>query len=248
MGNIPYREVFNIAPENHPAYQSMLYYNKLRYRLMPYIYSLAGWTWLKDYTIMRGLAMDFTTDENTFDIGDQYMFGPSLLVCPVYSFGARDRRVYLPESSGWYDAYSGKFHEGGQEILAAAPYERMPLYIRAGSIMPLGPEIEYTSQKPADPLTFIVYEGRDTHFDLYEDDGTNYDYEKGFYSVIPVSWSEGDKTLRIGARQGKYDGMIEQRTFRIIFASKDNLVGIDGQDKPAETIRYDGNEVLIHDR
>jgi alpha-D-xyloside xylohydrolase len=223
----------------------MLYYNKLRYRLMPYIYSLAGWTWLKDYTIMRGMAMDFTHDRNTFNIGDQYMFGPSLLVCPVYSFKARSRPVYLPECAGWYDFYTGKYYQGGRKIEAEAPYEKMPLYIRAGSIIPNGPEIEYTSQQTDGSLTFFVYTGENSSFDLYEDEGTNYNYEKGSYSVIPVSWSEEQKLLRIGDRQGSFEGMFEKRVFRVIRSSENDPVQFGDTVREGKLVNYDGNEILI---
>ncbi|MEJ2005985.1 MAG: glycoside hydrolase family 31 protein, partial [Cyclobacteriaceae bacterium] len=141
-GQYPFREIWNIAPEGHPAYNSMLKYNKLRYRLMPYTYSLAGWVHERDYTIMRGLAMDFPADREVWDIADQYMFGPNIMVCPVGEYQARDREVYLPESEGWYDGITGAFFEGGQTINADAPYEFIPLFIPAGAILPFGPEIQ----------------------------------------------------------------------------------------------------------
>ncbi len=244
-GQYPFREVYNIAPENHPAYQSMVYYNRLRYKLMPYIYSLAGWIHLKDYTMMRGLAMDFSRDPAVFNIADQYMFGPSLMVCPVYQYEARSRKVYLPEGPGWYEAYSSEYFEGGLEIIAEAPYKTMPLFVKAGSILPMGPEMEYTAQKPADPITLLIYTGEDVTFDLYEDEGSNYDYEKGNYSIIQVRWSEKNGTLTIGQRQGTYEGMIGKRTFRVVFVSKENQVGIDTDYVPSEEVQYDGNETLI---
>ncbi len=178
-GQYPYREVFNISPEGHPAYNSMVWYDKLRYRLMPYIYSLAGVTYFNDYTIMRAMVMDFGSDLNVESIGDQYMFGPSLLVAPVYKYKARTREVYLPASCGWYDLYTGKYFTGGQKIDADAPYERMPLFVKEGSIIPVGPDIQYVDEKPADPLTLLVYTGRDCVFTLYEDEGINYNYEHG---------------------------------------------------------------------
>ena len=152
-GQFPYREIFNIAPEIHPAYHSFLYYDKLRYRLLPYIYSLAGAAYHDDYTIMRGLAMDFSKDTAVLSIGDQYMFGSSLLINPIYEYKQRSRLLYLPKCAGWYDLYSGKWYEGGQKILADAPYERMPVFVKAGSIIPFGPSLQYTSEKPADTIT-----------------------------------------------------------------------------------------------
>jgi len=118
-GQYPYREIFNTAPEDHPAYRSMLYYDRLRYRLMPYLYSLAGMCWQKDYTLMRGLVMDFPGDSTVNNIGDQYLLGPSLLINPVCTFQASSRDLYLPAGQGWYDLYSGKYIAGGQRISAA---------------------------------------------------------------------------------------------------------------------------------
>lgn len=244
-GQYPYREPWNIAPEGHPAYASMLKYNKLRYRLMPYIYSLAGWTYTKDYTIMRGLAMDFTDDSNVYNIGDQFMFGPSLMACPVYEYEARSRKVYLPQSNGWYNANNGEYLPAGKVISADAPYEDMPLFVKAGSIIPMGPEIEYTTQKPADPITLIVYAGDDATFDLYEDEGVNYNYEEGKYTVIPVKWSEAEQTLTIGARNGAFDGMLENRTFRVVVATKDNKVSVFEPADAYKEVPYNGEEVKV---
>ncbi len=244
-GQYPYREIFNMAPEDHPAYQSMLKYNQLRYRLMPYIYSLTGWTYIKDYTIMRGLAMDFTEDEKVYNVGDQFMFGPSMLISPVYAYKARERKVYLPKSDGWYTADGSKYYEGGQEIIAEAPYESMPIYIKAGSILPLGPEIEYTTEKPADPITLYVYAGADAHFDLYEDEGVNYNYEKGQYTIIPIDWNEESKTLTIGDREGEFNGMLEERTFKLVVVSTENEASIFEVKESSKSVKYDGNKVQL---
>ena len=151
-GQFPFREIFNIAPDDHPAYKSFLYYDKLRYRLLPYIYSLAGAAYHDNYTIMRGLAMDFAKDTAVLNIGDQYMFGSSLLINPVYEYKQRSREVYLPKCAGWYDLYSGKWYAGGQKINADAPYERMPVFVKAGSIIPFGPELQYTLKNLQIPL------------------------------------------------------------------------------------------------
>lgn len=241
-GQFPYREIWNIAPEGHPAYQSILYYMRLRYRLMPYIYSLAGMTWLKNYTIMRPLVMDFTKDTNVNNIGDQYMFGTAFMACPVYTYKARSRKVYFPQSEGWYDFYSGQFLQGGTEQTVAAPYERMPLYVRAGSIVPVGPEMEYTDQKTTDPVTLYVYAGKDGHFTLYEDEGINYNYEKGAYTTIPVAYNDASKTLTIGRRTGQFSGMMQQRTFKVVLVSPSRPVGY-GQETAARTILYKGKKI-----
>ena len=243
-GQYPFREVYNLAPESHPAYKSIVYYNKMRYKLMPYIYSLAGWTYTKDYTIMRGLAMDFTDDKAVYDIGDQYMFGPSLMVCPVYEYKARSKAIYLPKSAGWYNIYSGEFLNGGQTISAEAEYERMPVFAKAGSIVTCGPEIEYTTQKAADPITIVVYAGADATFDLYEDEGTNYDYEKGQFTTIPISWSQEAKSLTIGERQGAFDEMLKDRIFRVKIVDKENPGSIDNLEGFHE-INYSGESLSL---
>ncbi len=219
-GQFPLREVFNIAPQNHPAYQSMVYYNKLRYRLMPYIYSMAGMTHFKDYTIMRALVMDFGQDTNVNNIGDQYMFGNALMVCPVYRYKATKRPVYLPSPNDWYDFYTGKHISGGQSIEADAPYSRIPLFVPAGSILPVGPEIQYSDEKNPENITLYVYGGKNGSFTLYEDEGVNYNYEKGAFSTIDFTYDEASKSLTIHTRKGTFDGMLQNRTFNVIYVDK----------------------------
>jgi len=244
-GQYPYREIFNISPKGHPAYNSMVFYNKLRYSLMPYIYSLAGFTYFNDYTIMRAMVMDFGIDKNVEDIGDQYMFGPSLLVAPVYKYKVSTREVYLPSLCGWYDLYTGKYFSGGQRIEADAPYERMPLFVKEGSIIPIGPDIQFTDEKPADPITLMVYTGRDCTFTLYEDEGTNYNYEKGACSTIRITYNNASGELVIGERKGEYEGMLRERTFNIIWIKKDSPVKFDPAAKPDLIVKYDGSIIRI---
>ncbi len=244
-GQYPFREIFNVAPEDHPAYQSMLYYNKLRYRLMPYIYSLAGKTYHEDYTIMRALVMDFAADTAVKNLGDQYMFGPSLLINPVYEYESRKRRLYLPATTGWYDFYNGKYIKGGQYINADAPYEKMPLYVKEGSIITFGPELQYTAEKPADPITLFVYTGKDAQFTLYEDEGLNYNYEKSLYSSIPFSYSEKTKTFTIGGRKGSFKGMLKNRTFKIIKISKERPVAFSMEMNTNITVNYNGATITV---
>ena len=237
-GQYPFREPWEIAPEGHPAYESIVYYTKLRYTLMPYIYSLAGMTWFEDYTIMRPLVMDFLADKKVENIGDTYMFGPSFLVAPVYEYGARSREVYFPECEGWYDFYTNEFLAGGAERTVAAPYDRMPLYVRAGSIVPCGPEIQWTDQKPADVIDLYVYMGADGEFTLYEDENVNYNYEKGLYSMIEFKYDDRMRLLSIEERQGEFPGMLQERTFNIIPVSK-NGVG------KTQTVTYNGLSMKV---
>jgi alpha-D-xyloside xylohydrolase len=244
-GQYPYREMFNLAPENTPYYQSMLYYDRLRYRLMPYIYSLAGKVYFTGYTIMRAMVMDFPDDRNVLNLSDQYMFGPSILVAPVYQNGARTRNVYLPSTFGWYELYSGTYVQGGVLVQTQAPLERIPLYIREGSIIPYGPELQYTDEKPADPITLYVYTGKDAAFSLYEDGGNDYGYEKGAWSVIPMTYNEANRTLTLGDRNGTYPGMLTERTFQIVIVDKDKPTGLAFSNKPDISIRYDGRKVNL---
>ena len=244
-GQYPYREIFNIAPETHPAYKSMLYYNRLRYRLMPYTYSLAGSAYHNDYTLMRGLIMDFAADPAVKNIGDQYMFGPSLLINPVYKYQARSREVYLPAGQGWYDFNTGKYIDGGQVIMAAAPYERMPVYVKEGSIIPVGPEMQYTTEKSPDMITLYVYTGKDASFTLYEDEGINYNYEKGKYCTIPISYNEAGKTLTIGKCRGDFNGMLKNKIFRVVWITHDKSATQEIPDQADTAISYNGNEQTI---
>ncbi len=244
-GQYPFREMFNVAPDSLPAYQSMLAYDKLRYRLMPYIYSLTGKVTHDDFTIMRALVMDFGTDKKVLNIGDQFMFGPAMLVNPVTQYGARTRSVYLPSGTGWYQLRSGQYLKGGQTIQADAPYTDIPLFVREGSIIPCGPEIEYTSQKPADLVRIFVYTGKDGEFALYEDENVNYNYEKGAFTTIPLSYREKDHTLTIGMRQGKFPGMLASRSFEVVWISKEKPSGMDFSATPDLTVNYDGSALSV---
>ncbi|WP_343693947.1 TIM-barrel domain-containing protein [Chitinophaga sp.] len=245
-GQYPYREVYNIAPENSPEYQSIVYYDRLRYRLMPYIYSLAGQTYHNDYTIMRGLIMDFDQDTVVRHIGDQFMFGPAFLVSPVYAYKARTRALYLPAGQGWYNLYDGSYTDGGQHITAAAPLNRIPLYIKAGSIIPFGPAIQYTSQRPADTITLYIYGGSNGKFTLYEDEGLNYNYEKGAFSTIEFKYNDADNTLLLGKRAGEFPGMLQKRSFRIVKVDKTHPMVFDLTDSKGQLVQYNGNEQTIH--
>jgi alpha-D-xyloside xylohydrolase len=244
-GEFPYREIYNTAPENHPAYQAIVATDRLRYRLMPYIYSLAGQTYLNDYTIMRGLVMDFPGDPAVNDIGDQFMFGPSLMINPVTEYKARSRDVYLPGPYGWYDLYTGGYFTGGKVISADAPYSSIPVFVREGAILPIGPDLQFTSEKTADPLTIFVFTGMDGTFTLYEDEGVNNSYEDGAYTLIPFVYSEADRTLTAGARMGEFTGMLQSRTFNVVVVSKEKPAKIDWDAAPDKVIKYSGDEVSV---
>ncbi len=244
-GQFPFREIYNIAPPEHPAYQSLLYYNKLRYRLMPYLYSLAGMTYHDNYTMMRSLSMDFAKDTAVKNIADQYLFGPSLLINPVYTYKDRNKQLYLPVGQGWYDFYTGKYNTGGQHITADAPYEKMPLYVKEGSIIPFGPELQYTAEKKADTITLFVYTGKDAAFKLYEDGDTTYQYEKGQFSNIPFTYKQATKQLTIGKREGSFAGMLINRTFRVIWVSASRPRSADKPEEADKTSLYNGAAITL---
>ena len=244
-GQWPLREIWNLAPEQHPCYQSFVYYDRLRYRLMPYLYSMAGWVHLHDYTMMRGLVMDFGSDVRVLNIKDQWMFGPALMACPVAKYKARNRSVYFPKQSGWYDLYSGNHSEGGQTLIVDAPYERIPVFVREGSIIPYGPEVQYCDEKPADLINLYVYAGRNGQFQLYEDEGVNYNYEKGKYLTIDINYDDASRTLTIGQQNGKFQGSLKQRRFNIVYVTKDRPAALNLENPQGVMVDYKGSELSI---
>ena len=245
-GQWPTREVWNIAPADHPAYKSIVFYDKLRYRLMPYLYSMAGMVHFKDYTMMRGLVMDFNGDDNIYNIKDQWMFGSALMACPVGEYQKYSRNVYLPKQKGWYDFYTGKHYAGGQTIVADAPYEKIPVFVPEGSILPVGPEMEWSDQKKPELIDLYVYAGKDGSYTLYEDEGTNYNYEKGKYATIDFQYDDAQKTLTIGARKGSFDGMLQKRRFNVVLVSRDNQQGISLAKAPkGKKVKYAGQVVTV---
>lgn len=244
-GQWPLREVWNIAPETHPAYKSIVWYHRLRYRLMPYLYSMAGAVHLNDYTMMRALVMDFTDDARVNNIKDQWMFGSSLMACPVGYYKARSREVYLPRQRGWFDFYTGRHFAGGQTITASAPYERIPVFVPEGSIIPFGPAMEWSDEKPAELINLYVYGGRDAEFTLYEDENTNYDYEKGQYSTIKFSYHSASQTLTISRRNGQFDGMLQQRRFNIVLIDAAHERPLDLDKPQGRMVKYNGQAVKV---
>ena len=240
-GQWPRRELWNIAPEGSPAYESILWYMRLRYRLMPYLYSLAGAVHFQDYTIMRGFPMDFPDDLAVRDLSDQWMFGPAFMPCPVSEYKARNRDVYFP-AGGWYDFYTGSYIPGNQRLTVQAPYERIPLYVKAGSIVPFGPSMEWSDEKPADNIRVYIYAGADAEFILYEDDGLTYGYEKGAFSTIQFRWDDASRTLTIGDRSGEFPGMLQERRFTVILVEPSNPKAYD-PDADGKEVDYRGKEI-----
>jgi len=245
-GEFPYREIFNIAPRGSEVQNAMIWYDRLRYRLMPYIYAQAAGTYFNNGVIMRGLVMDFPEDRAAWDVNDEYLFGPSFLVAPVTEFGARARNVYLPEGTAWYDFYTGTRYDGGQTIDATAPLSRMPLFVRAGAIIPTGPQVEYAAQSPNGPITLTIYRGADAAFTLYDDDGETISYADGAFSRIPIRYDDATGAVTIGAREGSYPGMAETRVFNIRWISGRDRNAVDFDARTPRTVRYTGAEVIVH--
>ena len=244
-GEFPLREIYNLAPQGSEVFNSLVWHDKLRYRLLPYTYTVAADTYHRDGTIMRGLSMDFVDDLAARDVRDEFLFGKAFLVAPVHQFMARTRPVYLPAGAAWYDFHDGTRLEGGQRIESKAPLNRMPLYVRGGSIVPVGPEIQYSAEKPGAPITLLVFTGADGSFDLYEDDGVSYGYEKGEFSRIPMRYDAASGTLTIGERSGSYPGMPEERTFNVRWIKDGAKAPSDLDAKADATVSYKGAEVVV---
>ncbi|MGP4040078.1 glycoside hydrolase family 31 protein [Gracilibacillus sp. D59] len=246
------REVWRFGESGTPFYDTLVKYIKLRYRLMPYIYSVAGWVTHEDYTMMRTLAFDFRNDPNTYDVKDQYMFGPSFLVNPVtdpmyYESGSvelegvpKKRSVYLPAGTDWYNFWTNQRLLGGQTIEADADLETMPLYVRAGSIVPIGPTIQYTSEETNLPIEIHVYKGNNGSFLWYDDEGDSYNYEKGAYATIPIRWEDQNNLLVIEDRQGTYPGM--KTSTELVLTT----INGEGENVDQRKISYTGEKTIIN--
>ena len=268
-GTDVYRELYYYGKAGEPVYDALVDALRLRYRLIPYIYSTSWQVAKHDDSFMRALVMDFPKDKKVWDMNSEYMFGRSLLAVPVThplyttekvvrtnELSGWDKtanngeggkayptidwskthtyEVYLPAETTWYDYWSGQSMKGGQTITATIPLSHSPLYVRAGSILPIGPDVQYAAEKPWDDLELIVYPGADGTFTLYEDEGDNYNYEHGAYTEIPMTWKDKSRTLTIGNRSGSFPGMLQERQFRV------HTPG--GQTK---TVRYKGGRVTV---
>jgi alpha-D-xyloside xylohydrolase len=250
------REVWRFGEPGTPFYDALVRCIGLRYRLLPYIYSLAGAVTRSAYTMLRALPFDFRKDPKTYDIADQFMFGPALLVCPVitpmyYLAGSvalddvpKTRSVYLPAGEEWYDFWTGARLQGGQRLDVDAPLDRLPLFVRAGSILPLGPIVQYTDE-PADSIELCIFPGRDGRFEFYDDEGDNYNYERGASEVIAMTWDDAQALLTIGDRRGSYSTMPATRTFVL----RVDELGNDRLDSSSpvvgRTVEYDGRRTAV---
>jgi len=244
-GEFRRREMWEFGGEESPTYKAELKFDRLRYRMFPYLYSTAWEATNNGETFMRPLVMDFPQDLTARELTDEYMFGHSFLVAPITLYKARNRSVYLPAGTGWYDFWTGKRAEDGKRIKAAAPYNEIPLFVRAGSILPFGPDLQYISEKIQDPITLYVYDGADGGFNLYEDDGLTYGYEKLEYTEIPIHWDNTTKKLTIGERKGSFPGMMKGRTFQAILVSKSSPHGFSFNPESPKRLEYAGNPVTL---
>ncbi|MDR1716063.1 MAG: DUF5110 domain-containing protein [Prevotella sp.] len=254
------REIYQFGKRGDWAFDVQEKYINMRYSLMPYMYSTGHDITNNSGSMMRALMMDFAKDPKVYDIDNQFMFGKSILVTPVtdsmYVNRTRDGRtvadfsaakiqkVYLPKGADWYDFWTGEKIKGGQEISKAAPIDIIPLYIKAGTILPWGPKVQYAEEKNWDNLNIFIYSGADTEFVLYEDENNNYNYEKGIYSIIKMKWDDTNQTLNIGASQGEFPGMLSKRTFRITLLPAGKSIW-SLPDKADHLIVFDGKEINV---
>ncbi|MGI6242066.1 MAG: glycoside hydrolase family 31 protein [Prevotella sp.] len=257
-------ELYLFGKEGDWAYDVMKSFIKLRYRLLPYIYSTAADCVFNSGSMMRALVMDFANDRHASRLNDTYMFGRSLLVKPVtdalYTWKDKDKRgheiypdtrkaaapvsVYLPKGTQWFDFWTNEIYKGGQKIQRLCPIDIMPVYVKAGTIMPFGPEVQYSNEKAWDELEIRVYPGADGSFTLYEDEGDNYNYEKGKYSLIRFIYNDSQHRLTIAKRKGKFSGMIKDRKFNIVMVGDDSGRG-DQPMKVTKTVNYRGKQVFV---
>ncbi len=235
-------EIWNWLPETQKNLQA---YDEFRHRMLPYTYSLAWQVTHAGSTMMRALPLDFRTDAEAGAISDEYLFGPALLVSPVTQPGVASRKVYLPRGTGWTDFWTGVTVPGGQRIDAPAPLSQIPLAVRAGSILPLGPVVQYAGEKPDAPIELRIFAGADGAFTLYEDEGDGYRYEEGAYAEIPLTWNNTSRTLTIGPRKGTFPGMTAKRTFQVVWVGPGHGVGLSATERPDAEISYEGRSVSV---
>lgn len=250
------REIYQFGTKGNQVYNAIEKYINLRYSLLPYIYSASWEVTANQSSMMRALAMDFAHDEKVWDINDQYLFGKAILVCPVtkgsFSKEGNDKtgkgltkEIYLPNGNDWIDFWTGEKLQGGQTISREVPLDILPVYIRAGSIIPIGPKVQFAQEKSWEELEIRIYEGANGTFTLYEDEGDNYNYEKGICSTITFTWNDAKKTLTISDRNGSFPGMPADRRFNIVRVSESNGLGDNVVTEYNKTIHYSGKKTVI---
>jgi alpha-D-xyloside xylohydrolase len=257
------REIYQFGKKGNPTYDAIEKYINLRYHLLPYIYSTSWNVTSKQSSMMRALVMDFAADKKALDINDEFMFGKSLLVNPVTKpmywknevqgtdtimvedFSVvKTKDVYLPKGTDWFDFWTGVKFTGGQLVKKDVPLDIIPLYVKAGSIVPWGAKVQYATEKNWDKLEIRVYGGADGEFALYEDENDTYNYEKGVYSLISFYWDNALKTLTISDRKGEFPGMLQNRTFNIVLVNESNGKGVENTEIPSKSIKYVGEKLV----
>ncbi|HVU32264.1 MAG TPA: glycoside hydrolase family 31 protein [Opitutaceae bacterium] len=223
----------------------LIKYDELRYHLLPYIYSVSWQVTHDGYTMLRPLVMDFRRDPGVRNVTNQFMFGPALMANPVTDPGVAARSIYLPAGARWIDFWTGEPHDGGVAISTAAPIDRMPLMVRAGSIIPYAPDRHYSTENPGAPLEIRIYPGANGEFTLYEDEGDNYDYEHGAYSTTTFTWDDATRTLTIGKRKGDFPGLQSDRVFRIVRVVPGHGVAVASTSQPDAEVTYHGTELAV---
>ncbi|HOT15637.1 MAG TPA: glycoside hydrolase family 31 protein [Bacteroidales bacterium] len=258
------RELYQFGKKGNATYDAIEKYIKLRYSLLPYIYSSSWEVTNKQSTMMRALVMDFAADRQALDINDEFLFGKSLLVSPVTQplylknevrgkdtvkvtdfSTVKSKAVYLPKGADWVDFWTGDKFSGGQTVNKEVPLDIIPVFVKAGSILPIGPEVQYSGEKKWDNLEIRVYEGANGEFTLYEDEGDNYNYEKGAYSTVSFSWNNQKRTLSIGERKGSFPGMLTNRVFNIVLVGKGKGTGSVLSAKFDKAITYSGKKQVV---
>lgn len=238
------REIWNFGKRGEWCFDAQEKMINLRYRLLPYIYSTSWNVSRNDGTFMRALVMDFPSDKKTHDLGGEYMFGRSVLVTPVTKPGVTEWQVYLPEGTAWWDFWTNEKQQGGRTVNRAVTKDILPLYIKAGSILPFGPKVQYSTEKNWDNLEIRVYPGADGTFTLYEDENDNYNYEKGAYATITFRWDDAARRLTIENREGSFPGMLQNRKFKVILAAPKSGAG-DQPMKGGKTVNYTGKKTSV---
>ena len=229
-----------------PQVESILReYDELRYRLMPYIYSTAWGVTNRGETMMKALPFVYPGDQSLRDVSDQFLFGDSLLINPVTEPNATTRKIILPAGSDWYDFWSGQKSRGGQTIVADAPLDKMPILVREGSIVPLGPKVQYAAENQ-DPTELRIYGGKDADFQLYEDSGDGYAYDRGERATINLHWNDKSRELTIGERSGSFPGLRSKRTFNIVLTRSERGVGLEPAKEYDRSVAYEGHRIAVH--
>lgn len=257
------KEIYNLGKKGDWVYDSEEKYINLRYALLPYLYS-TGWQVTDNAgSFLRALFMDFNEDQKVHNISNQYMFGKAFLVTPVtrnmYVFSDKEQwkdpyedfsktgtqDVYLPKGTKWFDFWTGEALNGGQMVTKEVPIDIIPLYVRAGSIVPFGPKVQYSTEKKWNNLEIRIYPGADGEFVLYEDENDNYNYEKGAYSIIKFTWDDANRTLNIADREGTFPGMLKSRKFNIVVVDKENGTGSVQSTKFTKSVSYGGKKKSV---